>query len=130
MSGVMKKLQERWRDRPDVQFVSFTVDPETDTPAVLSDYAARQGASKDQWLFLTGPVSEMRRIALEGFHLGLGENPDGPSSPDGRWIHSTRLVLVSPDGKIIGYYDGFSEESLSNLIGEVEKRLFPMGASH
>src|SRR6478609_2142992 len=37
-----------------VRMVSFTVDPDRDTPKVLAAYAAEHGATRDRWLFLTG----------------------------------------------------------------------------
>ncbi len=45
----------------DVTFVSMTVDPETDTPARLKDYAEAFGAGPG-WLFLTGKPDDIRTI--------------------------------------------------------------------
>jgi protein SCO1 len=51
----MAALQERVGDRlgRDVYLLSFSVDPQTDTPARLKQYAERVGA-RPGWLFLTG----------------------------------------------------------------------------
>src|SRR2546429_4462266 len=40
---------------PEVKLVSFTVDPEHDTPSALAEYAARYHAQPERWHFLTGP---------------------------------------------------------------------------
>ena len=46
-----------------VFFVSITVDPERDTPAMLKGYAAAHGARFDGWAFLTGTPAEIREVA-------------------------------------------------------------------
>ncbi len=52
MTEKMRKLQDMLPK--DIRLVSFSVDPDTDTPAVLAEYAKRYGADPDRWLFLTG----------------------------------------------------------------------------
>ena len=55
MNRSMEKIQEALGDRvgKDVFLVSLTVDPATDTPARLKEYAAKFHAGKG-WMFLTG----------------------------------------------------------------------------
>jgi protein SCO1/2 len=48
---------------PGVTFVSISVDPERDTPAVLRRYAAQHGAHDAGWAFLTGRPEAIRDIA-------------------------------------------------------------------
>ena len=45
-----------------VFFVSVTVDPERDTPAVLKGYGAAHGARFDGWAFLTGAPAEIKDV--------------------------------------------------------------------
>src|SRR4051812_15425954 len=58
MTEKMKKLQEAVPSK-NVQLVSFTVDPERDTPAVLKQYAQRFNADESRWHFLTGAKDTM-----------------------------------------------------------------------
>ena len=88
----LKELQTEFKDQ-DVRFLSISVDPETDTPEVLREYAARYGADKDQWLFLTGDLTYIRRIAGEIFQ-----------QPVNKGFHTERFVLVDREGKIEGFY--------------------------
>jgi cytochrome oxidase Cu insertion factor (SCO1/SenC/PrrC family) len=44
-----------------IHFVSITVDPETDTPAVIKEYA-EHFQSRDGWLFLTGEKEDLSTI--------------------------------------------------------------------
>lgn len=55
VAATMAKLQAALGDRlgKDLYLLSFSVDPQNDTPARLKEYAARFGA-RPGWLFLTG----------------------------------------------------------------------------
>lgn len=46
-----------------VFFLSITVDPERDTPAVLQRYAQAHGANLAGWAFLTGTPAEIWQVA-------------------------------------------------------------------
>ncbi|MDA8016375.1 MAG: SCO family protein [Thermoanaerobaculia bacterium] len=111
----------------EINFVSISVDPETDSPEVLQAYAARHEA-KANWFFLTGGRDEVHRLVKDGFQLVLddsakqGTNPD---IPEGREpiVHSNRFVLVDGDGRIRGYYNAFDEEELEQLLVDLSQLL-------
>ncbi len=99
-----------------LQRVSFSVDPEYDSPQVLQLYADSWGITDPEWLFLTGEKEAIRRLVTEGFKLGLDdEPPPGAASPDEPILHSTRFVLVDSTGVVRGYYDAFRPEELNRL---------------
>ena len=50
---------------PKVFFLSITVDPERDTPAVLQRYAQAHGVNFAGWAFLTGTPAEIRQVARQ-----------------------------------------------------------------
>jgi protein SCO1/2 len=50
---------------PKVFFVSITVDPEHDTPEVLTNYARAHSANLSGWAFLTGTPDEIRAVARQ-----------------------------------------------------------------
>ena len=135
-SAHMAQLQADLTD-PDIRLVSISVDPEHDTPEVLSEYATRFRADPDRWLFLTGRRDAIYRLASEGFRLGVVDSGEkaqretggdqarfGPASA---WahpfpnparkplIHSSRFVLVDQQAQIRGYYHGTDPESLERL---------------
>jgi cytochrome oxidase Cu insertion factor (SCO1/SenC/PrrC family) len=130
ISSQMAQLQKAGSDLEGVRFVTFTVDPETDTPAVLREYANKFGASPERWLFLTGEKQELHSLMRDGFKLavddGQGETPEGP--PAGIITHSTRFVLVDANARIRSYLDSsepdFEEKALAGmklLIDEARK---------
>jgi protein SCO1/2 len=96
---------------PELRLVSFSVDPEYDTPAVLAEYAATYSADPERWYFLTGEKAKIFRLAIESFKMGAadGENAQDPV------LHSTRFVLVDRKGQIRGYYDSSDPMQLSAL---------------
>ncbi len=95
MASQMHDVQERTRDLADVRMVSFSVDPQTDTPTVLAFYSKRNHADNARWHFLTGPQAELHQLSRNVFKLG---------DVDGSLMHSTRFVLVDRKGRIRGYY--------------------------
>jgi protein SCO1/2 len=101
--------------------VTFTVDPEYDTAAVLKEYAADLEADPKQWFFLTGAKKDLLQTAEEGFKLTAIENPG--AEPGALFIHSTKLVLVGPDGTILGYYDGTDNVEFQKLRDELKSLL-------
>jgi len=96
---------------PDLRLVSFSVDPERDTPAVLAEYARGYSADNARWFFLTGDKAAIFKLAKESFHLGAA---DGEAAAD-PVMHSTRFVLVDRAGKIRGYYDSNDPMQLAAL---------------
>ena len=108
MSETQKPLQDT-----NVKLVSFTVDPEHDTPAVLRGYAQRLNAKPGRWEFLTGDKAAIARLSRDGFKLAMSE--DENSAP----IHSTRIILVDRSGVIRGYYDATEADAVTRLLADV-----------
>jgi cytochrome oxidase Cu insertion factor (SCO1/SenC/PrrC family) len=58
----VREIQQAYAGK-EVRFVSITCDPDIDTPERLREYANKLSAPTDQWLFLTGRLSYIRRVA-------------------------------------------------------------------
>ncbi|HEY0369411.1 MAG TPA: SCO family protein [Chthoniobacterales bacterium] len=106
-------------DKSDVHLVSFTVDPETDTPAVLKQYAQHLNAREGRWDFLTGPRDAIYNLIFKGFKLAVAPSGDEEGVP----VHSTRAVLVDRAGKIRGYYDITAPDGVTTLVAETSHLL-------
>jgi protein SCO1 len=113
----MARLEGEVPDDLPVRFVSFTVDPEFDTPEILQTYAESFGVP-DRWLFLTGEPKELYRLTLQGFKLALDPAPP-PGVSEEPILHSTRFVLVDGEGRVRGYYGAFDEEEMERLRGDL-----------
>ncbi|WP_035807162.1 SCO family protein [Lunatimonas lonarensis] len=116
MSKEMERVQDAFRDESLVQIYSISLDPDYDTPEVLSRYAGLYGAKPDRWFFLTGDRSEIYELARCGFVLPA---IDGGKNPDD-FVHSDKFILVDEEGRIRGYYSGTNREGVDQLILETK----------
>jgi protein SCO1/2 len=112
MSSRMNRLQTSTAAMPDVKLVSFTVDPEHDTPPVLAEYGKHFKADPARWSFLTGDKAVLNNLGLSAFHL---------NSVDGSLIHSTRFALVDRAGLIRGYYSSEEDDFLPRLLRDLRQ---------
>lgn len=83
-----------------VRFLSFSVDPERDTPEVLRSYAEARGAQYPDWSFLTGDVDEIKAVVASGFKQTIADDPRRP----GNILHGSHFVLVDGTGMIRGFH--------------------------
>jgi len=114
----MAKLQEQWSDQSNLKLVSFSVDPDRDTPQVLTRYAENFKADRDRWLFLTGDKEQISHLVQAGFRLSAA--PVTESGPEGQVVlHSPRFVLIDKETKIRGYYDSRDVEALARLKKDI-----------
>ena len=81
-----------------VQMVSFSVDPEHDTPSVLARYASNVHADATRWHFLTGSQESLWKIS-NGMKLAVG-----PGDAQ-QVMHSSHFLLVDGNGHVRGIYD-------------------------
>ncbi|MPZ16153.1 MAG: hypothetical protein GEU73_17345 [Chloroflexi bacterium] len=137
LSARMALLQGRLRDEAllgrDVQLLSFSVDPERDTPAVLRAYADRYGADPAVWRFLTGGEEYIQPLIIDGFHLGVqalppdtgrATVPHEPEHGQGAYdvMHSGRFVLIDRDWRIRAYY-GENELDPDRVVAHIRRLL-------
>lgn len=117
ISARMSELQTPLA-KSDVRLVSVTVDPTTDTPNVLRNYAAALQADPARWDFLTGAQSDIYRLCRDGFKLAVSGSGE-TAAP----VHSTRMVLVDRHGEIRGYYDAIDPDGITKLIADTSHLL-------
>lgn len=118
-TAMMAKLQQEYAQKSDIQFVSFTVDPERDTPDVLKTYASKHQADPARWYFLTGQRERIVRLIQDGFHLAVATAPV-TGDMGGMIAHSPRFVLVDRQGRIRGYYDSRELEAFVRLKNHID----------
>jgi cytochrome oxidase Cu insertion factor (SCO1/SenC/PrrC family) len=106
MSAQMRKLQDELAGTS-VRLVSFSVDPQHDTPQVLAGYAQLFGADAQRWLFLTGEEAQIDRLAAS-VQLARARDADAPAGE--RVSHSTKLLVADGRGRVRGYYEGENED--------------------
>jgi len=114
MSGLMRVIQKELAGVQGVTLVSFTVDPDRDTPEVLAAYGKRYQAEPGRWRFLTGAKEALHRLSRDAFRLG---------DVDGGLNHSTRFVVVDRQGRIRGYYGTAEDGNWKQVVPDVRRLL-------
>lgn len=99
-------------------FVSISVDPENDTPSVLTQYKTARGILEgDGWTFLTGSTETVMNLVRKGFLTGV-EKSENPTA-EGSVTHGVRVVLVDGERRIRGFYATDRDEDMSRLRTDV-----------
>lgn len=108
MRAVTTKID---KDAP-VRFVSISVDPARDTPAVLAEYAKRN-RNDPRWIFVTGERDAIVNLSVKGFKLAAGDPMPGGEA----LLHSGKFAVADKHGMIRGYY----EATDGTVADEVER---------
>jgi len=116
LSHAMGEVQTRTAGtRVPVRLLSVSVDPERDTPAVLSSYGQRFGADPARWRLLTGPLDDVRAL-LKGMGQLAEKVPAGPGKPDDYNVaHGSSFLLYDPAGELRGIY-GSNQDEIDRLV--------------
>ncbi len=114
LSRKMAKLQKRYDDWgiAEIKLLSISVDPDYDTPPVLTEYARRFNANHTRWTFLTGPLDTVKSVVEGSFKTAMG-----PAIANDAGVidiaHSGKFALVDEQGRVRGFYatdeDGLDE---------------------
>ena len=118
ISTRMSELQKPLA-KSDVRLISFTVDPEKDTPEALRTYADKLRKEPFRWDFLTGPLDTITSLSRDGFKLAIAEGAEPGAGP----VHSTRFVLIDRRGTIRGYYDALAADGVTKLLADTSHLL-------
>ncbi|MGV3557113.1 SCO family protein [Larkinella arboricola] len=118
MKTQMKRVYDKFKGNPDVMFLSHTIDPRHDTPAVLKEFASSLGVTGTQWQFATGPKEEVFKTG-KSYMVVAQEDAGAP----GGLLHSGHFVLVDKEKHVRGMYDGTTEEGADKLMADIDRLL-------
>ncbi|MDR0801410.1 SCO family protein [Fluviicola sp.] len=120
MISQMKRLNLLTQDlAPEVQFMSFSIDPKTDQPHVLRTYIKNNGIQTKNWYFFTGDEAKTHRLGVKHFMVHADKDPMAA----GGFAHSDGLVLVDREGYVRGVYRGTQTEDVNRLNSDLRKLL-------
>lgn len=115
----MAELQKLVAGQPDVLLVSLTVDPRDDTVPVLAKYGEKFGAESNRWFMLTGDKATLYHLIGTSF-LQQGE-PDPFNYMPGNFVHTERIALVDPQGRVKSYFDGLQVDVAQKIADEIAR---------
>jgi protein SCO1/2 len=117
----MRDIQERAKSAGvALSLVSFSVDPENDTPDVLRAFAQERGLDTSNWRFLTGDSTVIRETAERGFKIGVDGTPKAGAEHYGI-THGTHLVLLDRHRTIRGYYQSTDSPRVDALLADAAR---------
>ncbi len=107
------RVQSAFSDNPKVRLVSFTVNPERDTPEKMNLFAQKNGINYPKWVVLSGNRTEIETLAQKSFlQLNSGSQNDG-------FFNSSRAIVIDDEGHIRGIYDGTSARPTDEMMGAI-----------
>ena len=109
-------LQDQYKNDDQVYLLSHTVTPEIDTKEVLKKYAIEKGIIDSKWNLVTGDKEEIYNLARKSYLVA----EDDEESRFFDMIHTENFVLIDPQRRIRGFYDGTDLESIDQLIVDIK----------
>ena len=116
MTDNLLKVQEKIKNNPNVMLLSHSVTPKVDSVPQLKKYAIEKGVIDKKWNLVTGDKKEIYELARKSY---LAVKEDGDGGPFDM-IHTENFILVDPDRRIRGFYDGTDLEEIQRLQEELE----------
>lgn len=110
------KVQEAFRDNPDVLLLSHTVMPDIDSVPVLRKYATEKGAIDGKWHLVTGKKEDIYYLARKSYLAVKTAN----TSELYDMVHTENLILVDRERRIRGFYDGTKDADVDRLISDIQ----------
>jgi len=120
ISAQMKALADQLEEE-DVRFVTITVNPDYDTPEVLSNYADAFGADAEKWLFLTGDKRDIYGMIHGSFKMPVKEMQGADRKPGWEVLHTMNILLVDAQGRVVDKFNGTSETDMVELRRSLER---------
>jgi len=118
MTAEMASLQERLKEENiEANFVSFTVDPEFDSPEALKAFVTNFTDDLSNWHLLTGySQDDIQTFAREQFQT-IVQKPTTSSQV----IHGTNFYLIDHKGIVVNEYNYIDASYVDDIIKDMKK---------
>jgi protein SCO1/2 len=122
MKRVYQTIQ---KNNPDIedkfQFLSFSIDPENDSPSELKKYKTLHNLQYSNWDFLTGDEASTHQLGIQNFLTFAGKD----EASAGGYAHSGSFTLVDSKGFVRGVYAvtnfdlSVNEQEFNRMVNEI-----------
>ena len=116
MTDNMLKVQEKIKNNPNIMLLSHSVTPKIDSVPKLKKYALEKGVIDTKWHLVTGDKKEIYELARKSYLAVKASGDGGPFD----MIHTENFILIDPDQRIRGFYDGTDMEEINRLLDEID----------
>lgn len=124
MALLRESLRAEGRLGSEVIFLTVSFDPARDSREALQTYAARLGADRESWRFVTGDPAELKQLIGGELSIYYGE-PDA----SGQIKHEQDLILMDGNGVMRARYkaDALNQQKLLRDLGLLREELGSSG---
>ena len=116
MTDNLLKVQKEIQNNPNILLISHSVTPKIDSVNQLKKYAIEKGVNDKKWHLVTGDKKEIYKLARKSYLAVKDEGDGGPFD----MIHTENFILVDPDKRIRGFYDGTDSKEIKRLLLEIK----------
>ena len=118
ISRRLERVQTETAAAGDVRIVSFSMDPRTDQPPVLAQFARRWNADPKRWFLLTGEKAELHRVIEASF---LSRDPALADQPSAGFRQHYAIALVDRSGSVRHYFNGLAPTVAADVLDALGK---------
>jgi len=115
MQRNLLKAYKKYKGNEKIAFLSHSIDFKYDQPYILKDYANKLGVDNDQWQFVNGSKADIYGMA-DKYLVYAKEDASVPGGYD----HQGYLVIIDPEKRIRGAYDGTDETQVNKLLEDLD----------
>ena len=116
MTDHMVKIQEEFKDDPEVLLLSHSVTPEIDSVVQLKKYAEEKGVIDEKWNLVTGDKKQIYDLARKSYLVAKSQRNGGKYD----MVHTENFALVDKNKQVRGFYDGTNPEAIEQLVEDVK----------
>ncbi len=118
ISRRLERVQAETAAEGDVRIVSFSMDPRTDQPPVLAQFARRWNADPQRWFLLTGEKAEVHRVIEASF---LSRDPALADQPSAGFRQHYAVALVDRAGTVRHYFNGLAPTVAADVLDALDE---------
>ena len=115
MTDNMLKIQDKILDDPNILLLSHSVTPKIDSVQQLKKYSVEKGVVDSKWNLVTGDKKHIYELARKSYLCVKNDGDGGPYD----MIHTENFILIDPDRRIRGFYDGTNNKEIKKLIKDL-----------
>ena len=117
MTRNLKMVSDRLNEDKNLVFLSYSVTPWIDNPALLKNYKEENKINNKKWHFLTGTKGNIYKLARQSY---FAEEDIGFSKDSTEFLHTEHFILVDKTKRIRGIYNGTLTLEMQQLIEDIK----------